>query len=193
MSGAGASAWELPKSLEIGGLGYSIETDFRTVLYVISRMTDPEYEPDERAAICLQVMIPEWESIPPERYQEALDKLGEFIDAGFAPGSAKRNAPRTMDWDQDAPMIIPAVNRSLGREVRGLDYLHWWTFFGAYMEMGECLYTTVLGIRQKRAQGKPLEKYEREFYRKNKDLVDIKRRETEEERAHREELRKLFV
>lgn len=186
------SPWELPVSLTVGGTEYAIRTDFRDVLHVLDVFADGAYEQDEKAAVCLRVMYPDWETIPQEQHQLALDAAVEFIDCGV-PAGGKRNAPRLVDWQQDAPVIIPAVNRVLGQEVRAMKYLHWWTFLGAYMELGECLFNTVLGLRQKRARGKKLEKYEQEFVRENRALVELRKRETAEDAARRDELKKLFV
>ncbi len=189
------SPWELPTSLEIGGVGYAINTDFRTVLYVLDIFADPDNEPDERAAVCLRVMFPDWETIPAERQQEALERVTDFIDMDM-PGVDERDRgakPRLVDWTRDAAMIVPAINKVLGTEVRGMKYLHWWTFLGAYMEIGDSLFSTVLGIRQKWAKGKPLEKYEQEFYKANRPLVDIRRRDSEADAARRAALKELFV
>ena len=68
-----------------------------------------------------------------------------------------------------------------------------WTVLGAYMELGECLFSTVLGLRQKRAKGKKLEKYEQEFARENRALVELRKRQTPEDEAQRAALRELFV
>ncbi len=186
------SAWELPTSLDIGGVGFDIETDFRKVLYVLSVFNDPDYEPDEQAAVCLRVMVKDWESLPAERYREAMEALAAFIDGPGVREDKRRPMPRTMDWEQDGPVIIPAVNRVLGQEVRALPYLHWWTFLGAYMEIGECLFSSIVSIRQKRARGKKLEKQEQQFVRENKALVELRRKMTEQERAQKDELRELF-
>lgn len=187
-----ASTWELPTSLTIGDVGFAINTDFRTVLYVLSVMGDPEYEPDEQAAVCIQVMVRDWERLPAELYQQALEELVKFIDGPVVQEDRRRPRPRTMDWEQDAPLLIPAINRVLGQEVRALPYLHWWTFLGAYMEIGECLFTTVVGIRQKKAKGKKLEKAELEFLRENRALVTLQRKLTAAEREQKNELRELF-
>lgn len=61
-----------------------------------------------------------------------------------------------------------------GYEVRGAAYLHWWTFIGYFNEIGDGLYSTVMHIRCKRASGKKLDKGEQEFYKNNKDLIDVK-------------------
>lgn len=184
--------WDLPSVLTVGGVDYAIRTDFRDVLHVLDVFADKSYEPDEKAAVCLRVMYPDWESIPPELHQQAVEAAVAFIDAGI-PAGGKRKGPRLVDWEQDGPVIIPAVNRVLGCEVRAMEHLHWWTFLGAYMELGECLFTTVLGLRQKRARGKKLEKYEQEFVRENRALVEIRERESPEEAARRAALKELFV
>ena len=44
-------------------------------------------------------------------------------------------------------------------------------------------------IRQKKAQGKPLETHEKEFYRKNRDLINIK---TPEDIEAEEELNEVL-
>ena len=50
------------------------------------------------------------------------------------------------------------------------------------MEIGDCLFAQVINIREKKAKGKPLNKTDKEFYRKNRDLVDIKMHYTETEK-----------
>ncbi len=186
------SGYELPTALEVGGVSYAIRTDWRDVLYLLGQLNDGEYEPDERPAVCLGVLYEQWESIPGQLWQEALDKAVEFLDGGLRPENG-RGLPRLMDWEQDAGLIIPAVNRTLGTEIRAGAYMHWWTFLGAYMEIGESLFSSVLGIRRKKAKGKKLEKYEQEFYRENRALVDLRPRDQAADRARREALEGLFV
>lgn len=185
------NTWELPTSLNVGGVDYAIRTDFRDVLFILEHFSDPEYEADERALICLIVLYPDFDNIPQEHQQEAFDKAREFIDAGMS-RSQKAGSPSLMDWAQDAPLIIPAVNRVIGSEVRATQYLHWWTFIGAYMEIRNSLYTTVLNIRYKKAHHKPLEKHEQTFYAENRALVNLRVKETEESRKDRHELLKLL-
>ena len=147
------SPYELSTSLRVGDVDYPIRTDFRDILYLLQIFQDPQYEPDERAAIALRVLYETWEDIPQEKYDEALEKAAAFIDGGL-PGGKGPGGPRVMDWEQDAALILPAVNRILGAEARAVPYLHWWTFLGAYMEIGESLFSTVLDIRRKRAKGR---------------------------------------
>ena len=52
--------------------------------------------------------------------------------------------------------------------------VHWWTFLAAYMEIGDCLFAQIVRIREKRLKGKKLSKEDQYFYRKNREIVDIK-------------------
>ena len=181
------SAWEFPTSLNIGGVDYEIRTDYRAVLDLLTALSDPELtDEDEQVTaymqnrVIMEIMFPQCDDIPLEHMQEALEKVTEFIDMGI---SDDRKKPKTMDWEQDAPILIPAINRVLNCEIRAQKYIHWWTFLGAYMEIGESLFSNIVHIRQKKASGKKLEKWEQDFYNDNKSLIDFKqkdKRSTEE-------------
>ena len=51
----------------------------------------------------------------------------------------------------------------------------------------EPLFSRVISIREKTKTSKKLEKWEREWYRKNKDLVDLPMKYSESEKALLEE------
>lgn len=180
------SAWELPMALEVAGTAWKIRTDFRAVLDILSYLGNPDYEQDEQVLIALTILYEDFPKIPQESYQEAVEKAMEFIDCGNRGDGRAR--PRTMDWEQDAGIIIPSINHVVGTEVRSLPYMHWWTFMGAYMEIGDGLFAQVVNIRSKKAKGKKLEKYEKEFYRDNKALVDFKKKYSAEEKEEQEKL-----
>lgn len=184
------SAWELPTSLEVGGNTYEIRSDFRAVLDILDACADPEVEYEAKLVIMVRILYPEWESIPLKDFREAAEKASAFIDAGIK--SDGKEKVRLLDWEKDAPVMVPAINDAAGAEIRSLPYLHWWTFLGYYMEIKESsLFSQILHIRQSKASGKRLEKWERKFYEKNKKIIDL---ETRKERSEQEknELRALF-
>lgn len=190
-----ASAWEFPTSLNIGGVDYEIRTDYRAVLDLLTALndndltdSDQQIEAYMKSRVILEIMFPKCDDIPAEHLQEALNKVSEFIDMGIAEDSKK---PKTMDWEQDAPILIPAINKVLNTEIRAKEYMHWWTFLGAYMEIGESLFSNVINIRQKKAKGKKLEKHEHEFYKENKSLIDFKQN-TKRSDEEKEMLRDYF-
>lgn len=175
-----SSAWELPTALRVGGKEWDIRTDFRVIIDVLQYMADPEFE-DVRAEVCLGILFLDFEDMPSSLWEEALLAAREFIDMGSVQSNDNRPKPRLMDWEQDAPIIIPAVNRVLGKEIRGVDYMHWWTFLGAYMEIGECLFSQVVSIRSKKAKGKKLEKNEQDFYKDNRELIQLRKKYSQED------------
>ena len=128
--------------------------------------------------------IKNFEEFSKEDYEPAFQAACEFINNG-ADESQKSNV-KMVDYEQDYRIMIPAINRVAGKEIRECDDIHWWTFLGYFMEIGECTYGTVLNIRNKKSKGKKLEKWEQEFYDQNKRLVDIKPKLTEEEKAAEE-------
>lgn len=181
------NAYDLPTSLCVSGVSYPIRSDFRVVLDILVAMSDPDMEAWEKQEVMFQILYPDWESIPANAYTEACEKAVEFIDYTIPDSRPK---PRTMDWEQDAAIIIPAVNKVAGREVRAAEYLHWWTFLGYFMEIEDGIFSQVLAIRQKRAKGKKLEKWEREFERDNADLVRLEKKITKDQREEMESIEK---
>lgn len=191
--------WKLPTSLEVNGKEYSIRSDFRVILDILSAMNDPEIfesgmtegeKDQEKVFTMLRILYIDFDSMPPKDWQEASRKACEFIDCGIKNDGKPR--PRTMDWEQDAPIIIPAVNKVNNADVRATEYMHWWTFFGLYMEIGESTFSTVVSIRDKKRKGKKLEKWEQEYYKNNKSIVDLHLKNSQRSEAEKAELRELF-
>jgi len=179
--------YSLPKELEINGKEYAIRSDYRDILKIIEAMNDPDLEDSEKAYIALFILYEDFEDIPIDDYEEAFKQLCWFMDAG-EDRSKKAQQAKLIDFEQDWGLMVPAINRVAGREIRDMEYLHWWTFLGYYMEVGECTFATVLNIRSKRSKGKKLEKWEQEFFNENKDLVLIRHKESEEEKAEKARL-----
>ncbi len=172
---------DLPKSLTICGKEYKINSDFREVLNVLEIMGNIELREWERGFATLLFFYPDFQNMPPEHYEDAKKQCFWFINGGKYDEQAKGKPPRLMDWEQDLPYIIAPVNRVIGHEIRSDDYLHWWTFLSAYMEIGECTFSQIVKIRDIRSQGKPLDKADKEWYRRNQKLVDLKTQYTKEE------------
>jgi len=177
--------YELPETLDIGGVGYTIRSGYRAVLDVCAALSDPELSGQEKALAALYIFYPDLEEIPPEHLDEALKKLVWFVDCG-AEHDPRQKSPRLVDWEQDFPIIAAPVNRVLGTEIRRKtgpddDGIHWWTFIAAYQEIGDCTFAQVVRVRDRKARGKSLDKQDREWYRRNRDLVDFKREYTSAE------------
>ncbi len=182
----------LPESLEVNGKDYPIRTDFRDILNIMEAFEDPDLEDGEKAFVMLLVIYPDLEDIPRDDLEEAYERAAWFIDCGADSKKDKDKSPRLVDWTQDERILFPAINAVAGREVRSLDYLHWWTFMGYFMEMKEGTYSQVLQLRQKRARHKKLEKWEREYWDNNRDICVIKKRLSKQEKEDMDFLNKLL-
>ena len=171
--------YDLPKTLKIGGKEYDIRTDYRPILDIMVALSDAELDDLEKALVTLRILYPDWQSIPQEDYQEAVEKAYWFINGGKE--DKPKKSPKLMDWEQDFDYYIAPINRIAGQDLRGVQYVHWWTFLSYYYEIGECVFSTIVSIRSKKKKGKKLEKWEQDWYRDNKDIVDIKVKYTEAE------------
>lgn len=175
------SVWDLPTSTEIGGETYTFNADFRDVLEIIrilNNTEDPEYV---RWSVSIALFYNE--PIPQNNLADAIRYLAEFLNCGkLDPDDRPR--PRLMDWEHDADAIIAGVNKVAAQEIRALPFVHWWTFIAWFHAIGEGTLSTVVSIRDKLRRGKKLEKWEAEFYKDNRRLVDLPRPEyTEAENA----------
>lgn len=177
----------LPKTVTVGNVELDIRYDFRVILTILELLQDPELEDQDKAEAIFELFY-----MAPEQIRDpkaAVEACYRFIDMGEKQG---RKSPRVMDWEQDFMYIIAPINRVLGKEVREVPYdfesntggLHWWTFMGAYMEIGgDCMFSQIVSIRDKRARGKKLEKYEREWMNRNMSLIEFKHKYTDAENA----------
>ena len=180
--------WDLPVSANIGGTKYKIHADFRDVLDIVKRLNDetiPEYF---RWRIAIALFFDG--DIPKEHYYEAMRYLSLFLSCGEKDES--KPGPVLVDWEQDAKAIVSDINKIAGKEIRSVQFLHWWTFIAYFNAIGEGQLSTIVSIRNKMMRGKKLEDWEKEYYRNNKAKVDIKRRYTEEEMAARESILKFL-
>ena len=184
------SRYALPTTVEVSGTDYPIRTDFRVVLDVFTALNDAEIPASAYGEIIGRIMFPGWNDIPAEQKAEAIKEVVKWIDHGNRDDGKPH--PRLVDWEQDADLIASAINSQTHQEIRAVPYMHWWTFLGYFMGIGESVYSTVLHIRSKKAEHKKLEKWEQEYYRKNRDIIDIKKRETAEEKAEREAIERML-
>lgn len=172
----------LPITVEIDGTEYNItnKCDYRMVLDVICALNDNEFEEFERIWNALWVFYQE--EIPREHIERAIKEMFKIISYGDECEEKQENKPSLMNWEHDFRAIVAPINRVLGYEIRSVDYLHWYTFLSGYFEIGECQFSTIVSIRNKKMKGKKLDTWEQEFYKENKKMVDLPQNLTEEER-----------
>lgn len=165
----------LPTALDVGGVRHEIRSDYRAVLDILAALSDCELTDADKLNVLLRIFYIE----VPEDVEDAVKQCFGFINR-FQPES-DRKQPKLMDWEQDFSIIADAITLKAGHDVRADDYMHWWTFVGYYMNIGDCFFAQVISVRKKRAKGQKLDDAEKEFYRNNKSVIDIEVKTTAEE------------
>lgn len=174
--------WSLPISVEIDRTEYAIRNkcDYRVILDVISALNDEEIDMQHRLECALFIFYEDLTGL--KDFQAAVIEMMKIINLGNEVKEEERK-PRFMEWEHDFAQLAPPISRVLGYSVRDTNhYTHWYDFIGAYMEIGECAFATIISIRNKRLKGKKLEKWEQDFYTENRKTIDLPLNLTEDER-----------
>ena len=165
--------YEIPTSILIEGKEFNIRNkgDYRTILDCLVAMGDSELSTEERVASSLIIFYEDINSLEdlqnfPNK-ETAVLEMFKFFNCGQLESPGASVNYKLIDWEQDSQLISSAINKVANKEIRLEPYLHWWTFMGYYLAVGESALATVLNIRNKLKQGKKLEKHELEFKRNN--------------------------
>ena len=166
--------YRLPTKVTVNDLEFNIRErgDFRMVLDCFNALQDEELSEDYRVLASLLIFYNEFNDVADLRdYEDCLTDLVKemykFMNGGEenSPG-AERDAS-LIDWNQDATLVCAAINNVAKQEIRSVEYLHWWTFLGYYMSIGQSVLSTVVSIRDKIAHHKKLEDWEKDFKKNN--------------------------
>lgn len=162
--------YELPTTVTINNKIHPIRNkgDYRVILDCFSALDDIELSKDERILSSLIIFYEELDDIEDisEIFPDLESAYGEmalFFNCGREQEDESKHNYKLIDWDKDSLLICSAINKVAGKEIRSEPYVHWWTFMGYYVAIGECALSNVVGIRYKLAKNRKLEKHERKF------------------------------
>ncbi len=178
------TGFTLPRDVVIGGKTYGLHTDFRDILEIFSYLENPELPAYIRWQVALSLFYKE--PLEREHIRQGAEWFAWFLAGGKEESDAP--SPRLLDWEQDAALIVADINKVAGQEIRALPYVHWWTFLAWFHGIGEGQLSTVVSIRQKRLEGKPLSDWEADYYRRNRDVVDFREKLSREEQEEKKRL-----
>lgn len=166
--------YRLPTEVIVDDLEFNIRErgDFRMVLDCFKALQDEELSEDYRVLASLLIFYNELNDLNDvkecEPYLTDLVKeMYKFINGGENESPGAERDVSLIDWEQDSQLVCAAINNVANQEIRSVEYLHWWTFLGYYMSIGQSVLSTVVGIRDKIAHHKKLEDWEKEFRRNN--------------------------
>ena len=182
--------FDIPTNIVIEDRQFNIREggDYRMVLDCFSILNDIELDKEERIVGCLMIFYEDFDDImsiyrlPSETLAALTQEMFKFFNCGQEENDTK-NSPRLIDWDKDEQLVCSAVNKVAGQEIRAVQYMHWWTFMGYYMAIGDSALATIISIRYKIVHNKKLEKHERDFKRDNPQYFNWDRKTSEQHEA----------
>ena len=165
--------YDIPVSVQVGDKQYNIRNkgDFRMVLDCFVALDDEQLTEQERILACIIIFYEDMHSVEDTNkfsdYNTAVTEMFKFFNCGQEESPGASTNYKLIDWQTDSQLISSAINQVAGKEIRAEKYIHWWTFMGYYLAVGESALSTVVNIRSKIVKGKKLEKYEQEFRKNN--------------------------
>ena len=168
---------ELPESVEIEGVEYEINTDFRISILFELLMQDPNISDEEKIEKALELYFIK---IPPIEYiSDVVDIIMDFYSCGkdklISNGrtTSKGKSKQIYSFEVDADYIYAAFLDQYGIDLQDIEYLHWWKFkalFNALKEDNEIV--KIMGYRSINITN-DMSKHEKEFYKKMKELYKL--------------------
>ena len=91
--------WSLPRTVEVCGMQYAINADFRDILDIIARLSDINTPEQERTYVALALFYRDFDIMPWEHYADAVQQLQSFMNCGNEDSGPP--SPKLIDWEQD--------------------------------------------------------------------------------------------
>lgn len=184
----------LPTSVEIEGVEYEINTDFRTSMLFELLMQDNEVEDKEKMLGALQLYYP----VVPRNIKEAVEQIlwfyrcGKDIVKSKGVGKGKKaNGIYSFEFDDD--YIYAAFLDQYNIDLQDIEDLHWWKFralFKSLKEDNEIV--KIMGYRSMDLR-KIKDKNEKEHYKKMQELYKLPERINKDEQEKLDEVKKALM
>ncbi|MBN1535941.1 MAG: hypothetical protein JW908_04355 [Anaerolineales bacterium] len=158
---------ELPNDVEIDGIEYEINSDFRSCLRIILA-----FEDNDLAAIEKQmVLIDNLYKNKPNNLDQAIRQGIKFLNGGRNELEAGTDM-RLYSFEKDAPFIMAAFKQTHGIDLDTAN-MHWWKFMTLFMDMGsETTFSNLVSLRKRVKTGKA-SKEERAAAREIADIFEL--------------------
>ena len=164
----------LPITIEINGMKYDINSDFRTSILFELLMQDSELEDNDKIIQALKLFYP----VIPGEIDKAIEHMLWFYRCGkdivLSSSSGKgKSVTSVYSFDYDDDYIYAAFLDQYKVDLQDIEYLHWWKFkamFKALKEDNEMV--KIMGYRSMDLS-KIKDKEEKAHYKKMKELFKI--------------------
>lgn len=171
---------KLPSSLEVQGVQLAINADWRPCVNIM-RMFERQDLTDSEKILCM-VEILYVDEVPDSMVADAAEQAIWFLNMGETDekGGQSNGCGRLFSWEQDLRFIISAIEHATHKQIRSMEFYHWWEFMSGFYEIGECVFSTLIHQRKQKKTGKQT-KADREWWAENKDIAELKVELTKDE------------
>lgn len=152
---------ELPEAVEIDGIEYAINFDFRTGIDCILDMESSELTDEEKYILLLRRL---YGDVVPNDVEMALKLAVKFLDGGK---DAQEENPfadntRLYSFEKDATLIYAAFRQTHGIDLQKVE-LHWWQFLALFQDLGaDTAFCSLVNLRRRVNSGEA-SKEERQY------------------------------
>ncbi len=179
----------LPTAIMVDGRTCRINASYHTCLTIIMAFEDNTLTNAEKAMLLLDLLYID----KPSNFNMAFEKGIQFLDCGeVSKGSVGEPSDRKYSFTHDEKYIYSGVNRVLNGRLSMGEFVHWWEFVMAFMELPEnCIMSRIIYFRTQFAKGK-LTKEEKQVYYENRSMFELPINLTVEEEAAEAEFMALL-
>lgn len=175
----------LPDTVEINGVEYAIETNFRTFILFELLMQETELSDSEKAIKALHLVYP----VVPSDLDEAVNKMIWFYSCGkkwrekrAATVNGASEVRRVYSFEHDDDYIYSAFLTQYGVDLQDVEYLHWWKFKAMFRTLSSDLeFSKIMEYRSVDIDAN-MSKEQSAFYIRMKELYALPLPEDEEQK-----------
>ena len=156
---------QLPKSVEISGKDYAINTDFRVGFKLEEIMRSSSLSSEEKITKMVQAYYP----VIPSDIKGAIEKALWFYQCGDIKPQEENKRERyrgrrhknvvSYSFCQDAPYLYSAFLEQYNMDLCDIEYMHWWKFCAMFESLNdETQMSKIMYYRKVSTAGMPKEK-----------------------------------
>ena len=174
----------LPTSVDIKGIEYEINSNFRTSILFSLLMEDDNLSEEEKVLQALNLYYP----VVPDNSEKAIEQIKWFYSCGkldnpIGNKKARASSKKVFDFEVDANYIYSAFMSQYRIDLNSIKYMHWWKFKSLLDNINEDNILSKIIQYRSVDLSKITDKEQRKFYRDMQKRYALKENINKEEQA----------
>lgn len=136
-----------PTSLEIDGYEYELNTSWIVGYKSMCALEDNELTEEEKFFVIYELLF---NNDKPPLTENTASLIMEYLGGGGFNYNSNSNVKQKnyFKWSVDYSLIFQGIAKVLGYSPRANEELHWWDFLLAFGEVGECMFSNIVRLRE---------------------------------------------